>query len=329
MSISLIIEQSSFKQVIIAYGLLCISILFALSFNYINYINLFISVMRIVTINSLISYFIAVFFPSLIQLTPTLVNSAGTTAHVVGASFVVLSGDIRNGGIFWEPGAFQTFLVMAALIEFHDNDNSMGSKKFIFIYMFALLTTLSTTGFVSLVLLVIYIIFSKKHISAKLKYISIAFLALGLLVFFIRNNPYLQYAFIDKLKEMFNPSTTYGTARVRQDSIIFPTQKFLESPLFGVGAAGLGELEAITGHTMYTFTPINWYAKWGILYGSIMIIGLWKYTKFLTSDIFRRIFILGIILVSVSTEEFSSNPSFLIYPLLGLFSAHVGVRESQ
>lgn len=71
---------------------------------------------------------------------------------------------------------------------------------------------------------------------------------------------------------------------------------------------------------MNTFTPINWFAKWGILYGVLMIWGLWKYTRFMTTELFRRFIIFGIILISISSEEFSGNPSFLIYPLLGLFT---------
>lgn len=329
-SISLIIEQANIKQTFIVYGNLCISIILAVSFNYKNYNKLFVYAMRVITINSLFSFFIAIFFPLLIQLSPTFINSAGTKAHLFGASFVILSANIRNLGIFWEPGAFQTFLVMVILIEFHTKDNQ-SSGKFLVIHMVALLTTFSTTGFVGLLLLIMYIIISTKKFSDKLKYILV-FISFSILFLFlfINNNDYLRYAFFDKLLAMFDPNTTSGTASVRQDSIIYPTQKFLESPIFGVGATGLSELEQITGHTMNTFTPINWYARWGIFFGTIMMLGLWKFTRFMTADIFKRLLIFGIIIVSVSTEEFSLNPSFLIYPLLGMFyntKTHKAVYE--
>lgn len=61
----------------------------------------------------------------------------------------------RNSGIFWEPGAFQGFLILAILIILFDThkNNVKNPFKKLLVFIVTLLTTQSTTGYVLLLLL--------------------------------------------------------------------------------------------------------------------------------------------------------------------------------
>ena len=74
-------------------------------------------------------YFLSVFslvmagvylvFPTIIRLLPTISNEYGLTAHTALFSTITSFGNMafpRNQGVFWEPGAYQTFVNVAAAI---------------------------------------------------------------------------------------------------------------------------------------------------------------------------------------------------------------------
>lgn len=61
----------------------------------------------------------------------------------------------RNSGMFWEPGAFQGFIVIAILMLLFETDklSVKRRKELFFLYIVTLLTTKSTTGYIILIII--------------------------------------------------------------------------------------------------------------------------------------------------------------------------------
>ena len=85
---------------------------------------------------------------------------------------------IRNQSIFWEPGAFGFHLIIATLLAYKAKN-----KLFITILLIACLTTMSTTVYIFLFLLVIYQLFWGNN---KIQFISIMLFSLIIILAIIR-----------------------------------------------------------------------------------------------------------------------------------------------
>ncbi len=85
---------------------------------------------------------------------------------------------IRNQSIFWEPGAFGFHLIIATLLAYKAKN-----KLFITILLIACLTTMSTTVYIFLSLLVIYQLFWGNN---KIRFIGIMFISLIIILATIR-----------------------------------------------------------------------------------------------------------------------------------------------
>lgn len=85
---------------------------------------------------------------------------------------------IRNQSIFWEPGAFGYHLIIATLLAY-----KLKNKLFITILLIACLTTMSTTVYIFLILLVIYQLFWGNN---KIRFIGIMSFSLIIILVMIR-----------------------------------------------------------------------------------------------------------------------------------------------
>lgn len=63
--------------------------------------------------------------------------------------------NVRNSGVFWEPGAFAGFLILAMLMLLHSGENHKRARAKMLILVVTLLTTRSTTGYILLVLILV------------------------------------------------------------------------------------------------------------------------------------------------------------------------------
>ena len=88
-----------------------------------------------------------------IQLSIPTILSPFVCLGIFGHPFYnlfVYAGDMfsfRNGGMFWEPGAFQIFINLALLIELLKN---LPRGRVILVYVITIITTFSTTGFLGM-----------------------------------------------------------------------------------------------------------------------------------------------------------------------------------
>lgn len=190
-------------------------------------------------------FFPTQFFPSIEE---TIKNSIGSLIKPLGsetmpdgftgktliffnyiAGFNIAKGDrmLRNCGPFWEPGMFAIFLNIALLINIYINKSSLFSKKNV-VFIIAIITTVSTTGFIAL-----FIIFLSKYFLIKEKYKFFLF-APVLFAF-----AYVTYTYVWTLESFskkieVNFNNRQEDRRSRFGAALYHFDKLQENPLSGV-----------------------------------------------------------------------------------------------
>jgi hypothetical protein len=263
--------------------------------------------------------------PSSITLFPKVKNSIGIEAYFALLTFVKPNMDnlFRNQGIFWEPGAFQTFANIAILITIFNNKLTDKKKMlYISILYIALITTFSTTGYATGALILIAFfaeqLLSRTQRNRKkykyLRYIFILTIVASLIYINIPSgNKYLVFS---KLTELANPSTNIlSTTSVRVNAIKYTFIAFFNNPITGIGYTKLSELANNIGFMMFTNTPLNWFAIYGLFLGLLYNFGMVLFASSFSNKMVVKVILILMIVLSISTEEYSRNPSILIFSL--------------
>lgn len=315
-------EQDNF---LINFVQLFIAFTFVTSISFQKFIQLFTKFMYFLACFSLVAYIVTLVLPQVLAVFPITTNILAVEAYNLGFTVIPFNSYIiRNFGFFWEPGAYQAFLNLALLLYLFT------IKKFqwkpIFIITVTVLTTFSTTGYICMFL--IYIAYlgwrlKDKHAKNNRK-LLIALLfcicMMALIVFYSFLPSHIQHQLFGKISEYFSDQDSLHTAStsVRFDAVRYSAQAFLESPFWGWGRSGLQGYMRSYGLTMITCTPLNWFAIYGIAMGIICNFGLYLFTKkcFHDSSLFI-VFLWGILILSIASEDFSRNPCILIFVFYG------------
>lgn len=167
---------------LIATGLLASSI------SRIEFQKKYVDIMFLISLVSIPCFLIAVFRPDIakqLAITPMHYTNLYEYSwfYTWGRRGVVIP---RNHGPFWEPGAFQGFIILAILfmVSLDLDKVEIKNKRFIFITLFiTLLTTASTTGYI-LCIFIMFFFFEEicSFISDDPKYKKVTKLMIGILV---------------------------------------------------------------------------------------------------------------------------------------------------
>ena len=318
------INGESIKQIIITGIFILISFIYTLAYRIEDFMTLFVKLIMVISVSSLFFYLMALFLPNMLSILPEVRNPQGVKAYFGVFTFIRLTDNLlRNQGIFWEPGAFQTFLNIALLITLFSKKFETKIRNYYTVILYiALITTFSTTGYATgIVLLVTFFLeqtFSNKNIN-KNKHKSIMFIVF---IIFLSSVIYLtiplgnKYQVFSKLDELENPSSNMlSSTSVRLNAIKYTFLTFLNNPIIGVGYTKLSEIANIIGFKMFTNTPMNWLTIFGILLGTLYNFGIILFATSFSNKISVKIGLLLTILLSITTEEYSRNPSILIFAL--------------
>lgn len=148
-------------------------------------------------------YFISLLAYPLIEVLPTLKNESGFLYYSFGGLVNIserpMYGIIRNASLFREPGMYAIFLIMGLIFLFNTDSISAKQKNIIFaVLSVAVFTTLSTAGYIGLVLLLLYLIIGKnKQIAVSSKLILLVILVAG--YYFLISNESLVSSVFDKM----------------------------------------------------------------------------------------------------------------------------------
>lgn len=209
----------------------------------------------------------------------------------------------RNCGIFWEPGIFASFIVMAMQFELFGNRR----KNYIFIFILTLITCNSSAGFLLLLILIIELIMLKKKKNPNnnrikslfnfLIFLSMIIIVLNLdniiLPTSLKNNDYIKKLTFDSISN-----------NTRSKSIEYNLNAFKKNPVFGNGlSSSISFLNGavLTPDTTTSFYLLNTFGIGGILYTIFYIVGLLK-TFSKKNSVYKIICLLLIFLIILNKE---------------------------
>jgi hypothetical protein len=295
-----------------------------------QFVEAYTGVLRFICVYSLITFSLSIAFPGFFSFLPSFTNSAGVPVKNAFFSFVNFSlPQLRNFGIFWEPGAFQTFILFALFYSLFFQERRSVSD--VIIFTLSLLTTFSTTGYLSGVLLGLAYFF---HVNKNSRFgdkvkatITLFSIASIIVIAFYLLPSNLKYQLFGKVFAYFvaNGTSNTDSTMVRVLSVVYPSQEFVKSPFLGIGYQRLQQLANDFGYNGNTCTPINWFAIFGLFTGFFLNAGYvlfaWRKRMRICSKIFSAL----ALFLAVATEDFSRNPSIFIFVLIGLW----GKEESE
>lgn len=274
----------------------------------------------VISIFSLITYITFMLFPNLIVKLPTLVNSRGNKGYFAIFSIVsnfINTGAHRNQGIFWEPGAFQVFIILAIIFEFQ-KETKMSKNKLI-VYVLSIITTFSTTGIICLILLLMVKYLEKTDFTKFFRIISIILIAFIAIKFiFPKLEGFWKYTLVSKIDMIYNYNVSDNNAvSSRVESIYIPLKEYIKSPVIGIGTSGYNKISKDVKHSMFTCTPINIFVKYGMFYGGIMFYGLSYFFGINKKSKIQNMLYMMIYMISVSTEAFQEDIIMLTMVFIG------------
>jgi len=328
--VTTLIVRESLDTAIFQIGMILFSFLIVSLVSFHSIADIYTKSLLITTSISLVVYACSVSLPALIERFPIIYNSNGLAVRNLGIAYVYLrSNPIRNFSFFWEPGAFQTFIVYALLFEIFVF--KLKRKINIVIFFAALVTTWSTAGIINLLILVsiimLYVNHEKKNKHLNVVVSIISFMALFFVIYSFLSSE-MQYAILGKVTNYFiSESEVVTSASVRFDSIIIPFREFLSSPLWGVGNDNLKDAMQTRGHRMTTNTIMNWFAVYGAFFGICMTYLVFKLARIFAgkSKLIFYLVILSLVL-AISTEQYIRNMSVIMILFLP-FSLRTGPDE--
>lgn len=272
-------------------------------------INTYCNVMLFIALISLIAFTlpdvaISISFP------PRLITST-RQAEFVTLFFTNIPvnswNQTRNWGPFWEPGAYQAFLNLALIFTlFIRKTNTKFKILSTIIFTIAVITTLSTTGYLAMFFIFIAYIFNKKKSSAlhtlvKIMIVCFFFVSATYIVF---RSGLFESVVIDKLQ---NEETS------RYQFVFYGIKAFLESPIIGNGAELSSVIVKLAGSDISrTNTFVAMFAIFGFIPGIYTIICYFKtFINFRkVSSILSAIFIGVAICCLLFGEYFIYSPIF-------------------
>lgn len=288
----------------------------AQKYDYYDFMDSFVKVMRFICVVSLIG----VFFHDIIcamNIFPKFYSGEFAYEFLLFTNIPHYS--TRNFGPLWEPGAFQIFINLALLYEIRNNSDL--NIKDIMLFSLTILSTKSTAGIILLFTILIYFVFLKVYKENKMKFRNAKILlfiigAVGVIIL-LSSTTYLDQVF-GKITAFFENRNTMNSANVsayvRFKGIIANIELFFEKPLWGWGIDGITrEFDKRYGFGTNTCTILAVASTYGII-PCVMYNYLWIKAVF-TEKVRWDGIILGITLaLSLSTENLLV--SFLFWTIL-------------
>lgn len=182
--------------------------------------------------------------------------------------FVFNSGEgmYRNCGAFWEPGAYAGFLIIAIVFHFLES-RTISDKKSI-VLLLALLSTVSTTGFLALGFFLV--MFLGNRVAPLYKVILYPTIIAAIIISFTTLD------FMGrKIVSQMDVANTYNNTRFK--SAVLDLQDFAENPVLGLGRDSKTRFKGVTSRelTHRTNGVSNYLVTYGIFiflfyFGSIL-----------------------------------------------------------
>lgn len=321
--LSYLLNGESLKQLTILLVYYTLTLFFINCFDYSEFIEAYCRIIYFLAVVSLVMYVLATFVPQVLTPLPVVSNSLGRMSYSV--FFALSPFDMRNMGLFWEPGAFQTYLNIAIFFEIFRF--RFQNKQRVAVLIVTLITTFSSAGFITIIFLAFTIVINqmieknlRKDFGFLLCIIMVAVIAVWYYVSFV--DPALKYVLFGKLLRYAQDGNASSSTGVRVESIIRPFQLLfsrLQYIFIGMGPTKLVETFRYNyGHTMTTCTLANWFAEHGIFFGMLMLAGFYRLIRPVSGKTVTRLMLLIVFVLCTLSEDYVRNPSILVFIFYGL-----------
>ncbi|WP_026390102.1 hypothetical protein [Haploplasma axanthum] len=294
--------------------------LFFISIPIKKFIDYFVKIMTFTAVFSVIAFMIQVVSPQTIErFFPLLVNTSGVTVYNLFFTLLYKTDYIlMNPGFFWEPGAYQTFLLLALFfIMFVRNKVNY---VLIGIYIVTIITTVSTAGYFALVFLLLIFVLKKFRLAKSFMLFLILVFLFVLIYDFIPSN--IQFRLFNKLFKFFDFSSIkdnpiYESTVARIEGILFPIRALIKNPIFGLGFNGLSRMAVDDGLGLLTATQFNWFGYFGFFMGLLLNYPLWLWSKYNERNKFYAFLIFIFFNLIIISENYNRNGFFILILLYG------------
>ncbi|HCU07026.1 MAG TPA: hypothetical protein DIC42_05565 [Holosporales bacterium] len=331
-----------FNQALIASVLFTTAIIAFLKDDFIPF---FISNMYWLTIISLIMV-----IPTMINLNYffSIIKSIQDTLYLTSADgegrysaniiiYTINANDfVRNCGFMWEPGPFASLLSLAIFFELIVSNFKINKR--VIVFLIALITTFSTTGYLCLLAIFIFY-YTNKYSSTKMLQFVFTILFIVLLLVFSRLDfigEKVQKA-LDVDEKVYNDNIdwirqggggsdqSYSLGRVQ--GLMLNIDDFNTSPLFGIGSTDNSEMTKFYGsiHSMNGLG--NALAKYGIVGIVLIFMALFKTSRYISNRF--RVKSGYIIVVLYLIQTFAFTFIFSSFYVLILLLYLIGYNESK
>ena len=279
------------------------------------------------------TYFKVIYWISLLSLVCFALNSLGLTFGINFDRYrsiflynnIIEIDSIRNSGMFWEPGAFQGYIILVFLLYLKEwKPFWTKHKKECIILSVALLTTLSTTGYLVFCCYIIYILF----VSKINKLIKVSFL---LILLIACTYAYSNIDFLgEKIEEQYENAQDLSAGDVswtRMGALMIDIQHIKKHPMIGNGFV-MASRYGVLGNKMHGsgngFTgAINMFGIPCILIYLILVYRNLNFTNL------QKIFFVSIIIILLNGEFFLNYPLFWGLIFINIPQSTFALRRNQ
>jgi len=231
--------------------------------------------------------------------------------------------DFRNCGFAYEPGFYSLFINIGLIIEWVKSKKLISTKSII--YIIALVSTFSTTGFIVFILNAIFLIY---YINLKTKLIYIPLVLFSLFVFL---NSSIGINKINKLlrdsitfsdvenKSSYNPDILFSLGRLEGFTYLF-SETINTSPLFGF-------VRNIDSYNYNIGNPSGvgrLFYNWGLIGFFLSIYCFWASSKQFSYQIFGRknfkiyLMFFSIFVIYLFSFPMTNTPIFFLFLFYGI-----------
>lgn len=280
-----------------------------------KYLNL----MFFLGIISIVGFLINVFAIKIPAIVEVKENSSIILFGTINSLFD--SGPMRNSGMFWEPGAYAAYILLIPLLYMGDLLELWNlHKKKCIVSLIALLTTLSTTGYIILFLILIYYLMVKSK-QKLLVYLSLPLILLGMYTIFTKLD-FLEVKIKSQVEATnFSNNQAGDFSPDRFGAFAFDLHYIIKHPLIGNGFHSKTRFldhqyllnDEESGVMSHGNGFSNFIASMGILSMCLIFFLIYKRFPFSKLD---SIFVILMLFLLLQGEQFLNYPLFLVLPFI-------------
>ena len=271
---------------------------------------------------------VAQVYPSIFVFFPQISNIEHYGFFYLGLS-VCPTDDYfyRNYGLFREPGVFQYYLNLGILFEILSKHVNY---KRLAVFLFALIITFSTIGYICAMILAIVYVLQKKGEKKLIVLVPCVVVFFAFLQFYVLENidweGYSVWDKLDGVEDIYSNANVLNISMVtRLGSIIVDINLIPLSPLVGLAQQKVYDLYPVISMQilgLYLKYPTDSYflqfAKYGVLFGSVISYGYYRLCKKMTGDILSLLLICIFFFLELLSENYSADILFYMFIWHGL-----------